>query len=236
MTKITRIHKLLVFGILFSLVLGTNLTSASNSSSGDVVEISQIVQDVNGIGIVLKEDISGLTSTSSFLYILIGLNQEFTLNGLYIVGFDSTNDPSVNYKLGDPYDPSLIWFSSSSSLILNYGSVIYVDILDYLIAFGTPDEVNALVLLSSYSFTDMELNINTVLSEYESSLVSVDPNLTTTSSNTNTKTIITETNSTNSTATSDKGINDILSSVPGFELPLLMIALLIPLRYRKIKN
>ena len=206
MIKIKRIHKIHFSVILLTVLSFQTIGQASNNSTSDVIDSFQIIQDVNGIGVVLDNDISSFIDANSFLYIFIALNQNYELNGIYIAGFDWNDGTMLLYKLGNPYDTKTIWFESS--FMLNYGSVIYFDILDYLIAQGEPDVIKGLVLLSAYSFSDMELNVNFVLSDYESSFISVAPTNPSTTTTSNPNSVST---STNPTSASNSGVTDTTS-------------------------
>ena len=168
---------------LVSFVVSGYLIVGSNASSGEILETYQVVQDVNGIGVTFEDDISSYMDSSTKINIFIALNDNYALNGLYKAGFDWTEASNVIYKLGSPFDVRTPWFESSTSLILNYGSIIYIDILDYLVAFGTADDIKALVILSPYSFTDMKLQADSVTMEFQSYLIATKPTTTVTSSN-----------------------------------------------------
>ena len=246
---------------LVSFVVSGYLIVGSNASSGDILETYQVVQDVNGIGVTFEEDISSYMDSSTNLYIFIALNDNYALNGLYIAGFDWTGASNVIYKLGSPFDVRTPWFESSTSL--NYGSIIYIDILDYLVAFGTADDIKALVILSPYSFTDMKLQADSVTMEFQSYLIATKPTTTVTSSNnpsiivsstdsssfetttqastnnepnmnnTSSKTSIT---SISKTLTSKKNSTSSLSTAVGFEGPLIISLFGLSLLVRKNKK
>jgi hypothetical protein len=252
MAKFKTIKITLVVLVLTSLFIDVNYGNTKISDAGDVIEMSQIIQDVNGVGIVLEQDISNIIG-NSFVYIFLALNQEFILNGMYIIGFDSSSNTFINYKLGDPFITSSIWFDGSNDLILNYGSVIYIDILDYLVAFGEPNEIKALVLVSPFTFTEIQLNINSILNEYKPSFISLKPNSSIASSDVNTNTFnptISDSSSSKSTQknnsstsvkseeySSDQNQRTKISSIIGFEAPLLVILIsIISLKFRNIKK
>lgn len=160
-------NKLLVSIVLFSFVF-TSMTAKSNmSSSGETIDISQIVTNTNGVGIVLDQDISSYLTANSYAYILLALYQNSVCNGFYIAGFDINESANIIYKLGELSDTTGPWFNGNDSLILNYGSVIYIDILDYLVAFGTPDQIKGMILLSTLSVEDIQFNINNIMNDFQ---------------------------------------------------------------------
>ena len=102
--------------------------------------------------------------------------------------------------------------------MMNYGSIVYLDILDYIIAFGMPSDIKALALVSPIHFKDISLNANTIVNDYQNSFVDV-------TNTTSSSTTITNSNS-----------SDFLSSLNGFYGILVIGALLAPVVLRKIKK
>lgn len=249
MSKNTRIIKIIFTMLLLSILTSVNVLDAS-VSSGEIIEISQIIQDVNGIGIVLYDDISSYTNTGSIVYLILALNQEYSLNGLFLIGFTSNENFFISYALGDPLDSSSLWYDSNSDLTINYGSVVYIDILDYLVSFGMPDDIKGIVLLSPFSLDDMQLNINSILVEYQEFFISVNPNDNSTSSSTSnpsssslsssisTTEPISATNTyeTKSFSSSSQNSNKLISSVSGFEVSIIIGLFLFPLVFKRYKD
>ena len=192
MTKFIGKYKLVLYIFFLAFLINAQLVNASNSN--ELIEITQVVQDTNDVGIVLNDDISNHVSTGSYIYILVLLNQSSVFNGLYLVGF-GVNDS-----------------------ITNYGSIIYFDILDYLIAFGAPDTVKGLIVSLPDSFDVIKDNIYPILIEYENSVFS-----------TSTSTITT-TNTT--TSLSSKSSN----SLSGFGSEIIFLLVITPILIRKIKK
>ena len=214
-----KVQKIIVFLILISfLTVSETLGNVQAISYGDVIEISTLVQDPNGIGVVFDNDISSFLQSDTYFYILVALTQSENINGLYIAGFDSNGNSTIVYKLGDPSDGTSLWFDFNTSLMLNYGSIVYLDILDYIIAFGMPSDIKALALVSPIHFKDISLNANTIVNDYQNSFVDV-------TNTTSSSTTITNSNS-----------SDFLSSLNGFYGILVIGALLAPVVLRKIKK
>ena len=85
-----KVQKIIVFLILISfLTVSETLGNVQAISYGDVIEISTLVQDPNGIGVVFDNDISSFLQSDTYFYILVALTQSENINGLYIAGFDS---------------------------------------------------------------------------------------------------------------------------------------------------
>ena len=217
MLKTLRINKPVVFILLFYLLLLSSISNAESLSSGEVLDVSQVILDPNGVGVVLDQDISSYLDGNHFIYILITLNQRNISNGLYMVGFESENSTIVSYSLGESFNPNLIWFNSSSGLIINFDSVVYVDILDYLVAFGQPDSVSGLILKTSLNFEDMTLNINSIVNEFQESFIPA---------NSSENTSLSQLTTTN---TSD-------FSIDGLQTSIVLVNLLSIIGYRKFKK
>ena len=214
-----KVQKTIVFLILISfLTVSETLGNVQAISYGDVIEISTLVQNPNGIGVVFDNDISSFLQSDTYFYILVALTQSENINGLYIAGFDSNGNSTIVYKLGDPSDGTSLWFDFNTSLMLNYGSIVYLDILDYIIAFGMPSDIKALALVSPIHFKDISLNANTIVNDYQNSFVDV-------TNTTSSSTTITNSNS-----------SDFLSSLNGFYGILVIGALLAPVVLRKTKK
>ena len=216
MIKINGKYKFLFYIFFLSLVVSVQFVNANNTS--DLIEITQVVQDVNDVGIVLNDDISNHVSTGSYIYILILLNQSSDFNGLYIAGFGVNGSSMLSYRLGNPLDSSNIWFDKGNDSITNYGSIIYLDILDYLIAFGPPEGINGLVISLPDSFNVIKDNIYPILNDYQNYLISGSTTTSTTMDTT-----------TSSTSNSSKGLS-------GFGNEILFLTLTIPIIIRKIKK
>ena len=219
-----KVQKIIVLLILISfLTVSETLGNVQAISYGDVIDISTLVQNPNGIGVVFDNDISSFLQSDTYFYILVALTQSENINGLYIAGFDSNGNSTIVYKLGDPSDGTSLWFDSNTSLMMNYGSIVYLDILDYLIAFGMPSDIKALALVSPVHFSDISLNANTIVNDYQNSFVDVSN--TTSSSTLMSSTTLTNPNSSN-----------FLSSLNGFYGLLVIGVLFVPVVLRKVKK
>ena len=160
------------FLLVFILISNLNVVSNSSiASTVEVIQIEELVQNPNDIAISFHQDIESYMSSNTFVYIILLLNQSSNTNGLYIVGFNQSDSPVIQIRLGDQLDNSNNWFNSSSGLIIDYGSIIYIEILDYLTNFGSPDNIGAIVFLTPLTIVQIATNINDFLIEFQNDIV-----------------------------------------------------------------
>ena len=202
---------------LIGLIIDFGIITTAEVKSTDFIEITEIVLDTNGLGIILSNEIATFASPGSNVFILIGLSQNSVINGIYLAGFGLNGTSLLTFKLGDPMETSTPWFDKGNMSITNYGSIIYFDIIDYVIVFGTPDNARGVVISLPDSFDAVKSNIYPVIDNYKDYLLSSSASSL-------------ESNSSSSTTKSDS------NTIFGFEGYLVIISLVIPLFLHKYKN